>query len=293
MTLHETRPLFDKEELKWRCRDKQLKWRCCRCGQEFYSKIDHNYANVNGYVSYVRCPVCDIRLYVKSYAELELFDSIKQIYHGDLISGDRKTIKPKEIDIMMKDISTGIEYDGIFWHSEYVGVNANKMLEKTLMCDNKGIRLIRVYSDEWLINKESVLWKIKTLISDDVHEFSDIKIVQDLDHRMLFCGEDKIGEYFLCEDFIDRIVLGEKDLNIDFLRCIVNYEKTFGVAITSFVFDRRFYSINKIARLSAKVEMLAQTRYVVHGDSMRDGVGGMRTDVRTHIWDCGYIRMII
>lgn len=61
---------------------------------------------------------------------------------------------------------------------------------------------------------------------------------------MLFCGEDKIGEYFLYGDLIDRIVLGENDLNIDFLRCIVNYEKKFGNVITSFVFDRRFYSIN-------------------------------------------------
>ena len=102
---------------------------------------------------------------------------METIYHGNIVSGDRKTIGPKEIDIMMKEISTGIEYDGTFWHSEYVGVNANKMLEKTLMCDSKGIRLIRVYSDEWITHKESVLWKIKTLISDDIHDFNDIKIV--------------------------------------------------------------------------------------------------------------------
>jgi hypothetical protein len=286
-------PLFDRHELKRRERDKPLKWKCNRCGTEFFSKIDHKYAQAHGFASYARCPECDRHSSAKSDGELELLECLRGIYHGRIESGDRKTIKPKEIDIMLRGISTGIEYDGLIWHSEYFGKGPEQMLEKTLLCESKGVRLIRVYSDEWYSDKKNTLWKLGILISDVRHDVKDLAIASEDERRSMMCGEHKIGSYSVHEDSVVDIVLGTSDLNKECLEHIVEFEKSCGNEITSFIFDRRFYSVNQVAGMSDRFEFLNPTRYVIRSSNERLELDVECDKVLSYIWDCGYIKMII
>lgn len=113
------------------------------------------------------------------------------------------------------------------------------------------------------------------------------------------CGSEaestkkKIGEYFCHDNIIDGIVIGFSDLRNDFLKGIIDYEKSQGNNVTSLIFDRRLYSTDQIVSLSDKIEYVEQTRYAVYGSSSRHMSGKNRNRIFTHIWDCGYIRMII
>jgi len=91
-----------------------------------------------------------------SKGEKEVAEFVKSIYNGEVIENDRTTIAPKELDIYIPDKSFAIEYDGLYWHSEGGDCYSDYHLAKTIMCNNKGIRLLHVYENEWRDKKEIV-----------------------------------------------------------------------------------------------------------------------------------------
>ena len=95
------------------------------------------------------------------------------------------------------------------------------------------------------------------------------------------------------DGLVDGLVIGNSDLTMKNLENIVDHEKQLGNIVTSFVFDRRFYSVAQIRKMTNNVEIIEQTRYTVGGDSTRSCIGDNECDIRMYIWDCGYIRMII
>jgi len=86
----------------------------------------------------------------KSAAELEIFDYIKSLGFNSVINGDRSLLKPKEIDILLKQNNFGIEYNGLYWHSDVVdSTTKGDMLWKTKKCKKLGMKLMHIFSDEW------------------------------------------------------------------------------------------------------------------------------------------------
>jgi hypothetical protein len=71
------------------------------------------------------------------------------------IQSSRSIIEPQQLDIYIPSHNLAIEYNGLYWHSEKFIYN-NYHLDKTLGCENKGIRLIHIFEDEWL-NKEYIV----------------------------------------------------------------------------------------------------------------------------------------
>jgi hypothetical protein len=69
---------------------------------------------------------------------------------------DRKILDGKEIDILANNL--GIEYDGIYWHSELANKkkNINYHLKKTELAKSKGVALIHVFQNEWEL-KQSIV----------------------------------------------------------------------------------------------------------------------------------------
>lgn len=91
----------------------------------------------------------------KSAAEIEIFEFVKSLGFDSVISGDRNSIKPKEIDISLKQKNFGIEYNGLYWHSDVVDSTSKEdMLWKTKECQKLGTKLMHIYSDEWEYKKE-------------------------------------------------------------------------------------------------------------------------------------------
>jgi len=70
-------------------------------------------------------------------------------------------IENKEIDISISDYKLGIEFNGLFWHSELYK-DKNYHLNKTNLCEQQGIQLLHIFEDEWVNKKEIVKNIIKS-----------------------------------------------------------------------------------------------------------------------------------
>ncbi len=71
-------------------------------------------------------------------------------YYSNTISNDRITLNGKEIDVLIPEINLGIEFNGIYWHSELNGKDRDYHLNKTILAKSKGIQLIHIFEDEWI-----------------------------------------------------------------------------------------------------------------------------------------------
>lgn len=99
-----------------------------------------------------------------STPEKELQDFVKSLT-SDVIFNTRSILGDgKELDVYVPSKNVAIEYNGNIWHSEaYKKDKAERcQLDKTLLCEQKGIRLLHIFSDEWAYKKDIVKSLIKS-----------------------------------------------------------------------------------------------------------------------------------
>ena len=90
------------------------------------------------------CPTC---AGLRSKQEMEICDFLTLNNVGYIVS-DRTQIRPMELDIYIQELNMGIEYHGLYYHSDkFVGKNYH--FEKLKLCENKNIRLVQIFEDEW------------------------------------------------------------------------------------------------------------------------------------------------
>lgn len=83
-----------------------------------------------------------------SREELDLHKTINLILPGvETVKGDRTILEGREIDIYIPQFRTGIEYDGLAFHSDIKDPNYHQW--KTLLAEKKKVRLIHIWSDLW------------------------------------------------------------------------------------------------------------------------------------------------
>ncbi len=128
-------------------------WKCTTCNLEF--KQIWNYIQ-QGY----KCTTCNPRN--KSISEKEIIEFIKSLGF-EIIENDRIILKPKELDIYLPTERLGIEFNGIYWHSEKY-LDNNYHLYKTEECLKQGIRLIQIFEDEWILKQEIVKSRLKQIL---------------------------------------------------------------------------------------------------------------------------------
>jgi len=130
-----------------------LSWRCDKCNTVFNDNLD--------YGSAPRCPVCYPILSNTSSIEKEVRDYLSSlnIIH---ITNDRNLIHPKELDIFVPQYRIAIEIDGLYWHSDQFKPK-NYHLQKTQLCEAKGIQLIHIFEDEWIYKQSIVKSRLKYL----------------------------------------------------------------------------------------------------------------------------------
>lgn len=89
--------------------------------------------------------------------EIDLRNAIAYSFPGmPIYESNRTVLDGREIDIWIPSKKVGIEYDGLRFHTgEDKGPKYH--LDKTLKCERKGIKLIHVFSDEWLTRRPLVL----------------------------------------------------------------------------------------------------------------------------------------
>lgn len=99
--------------------------------------------------------------YATSNEEKDLLDFIKDLTTEKIISNDKSIINPYELDIYIPSKNLAFEFDGIYYHSNQF---KDKMYHynKTKLCEEKGIRLIHVFEDDWRFKQNIVKSMIKS-----------------------------------------------------------------------------------------------------------------------------------
>ena len=111
-----------------------------------------------------------------SKPELELKSFIEALGFS-VQSGNRIILNGKELDLYIPEKQVAIEYNGLYWHSDFDKTGKSlfpdvesrqkakkRHLEKTQMCVEKSIRLIHVFEDDWLHRKSIVMSIIKSAL---------------------------------------------------------------------------------------------------------------------------------
>lgn len=104
------------------------------------------------------CPHCTTTY---SIGEMDIYNTLRNIFGEQNIELHNKTILDgKEIDIFIPHLNVGIEYNGLYWHSEQYGKDKWYHYNKMIECNKKGIKLIQIFEDEYLRNRKIVLNKL-------------------------------------------------------------------------------------------------------------------------------------
>lgn len=122
-------------------------WRCDRCDRSWQGRV---YADA-------RCPRCDkfssqgqndieeiVRKLVPDY---EVCSSVRSVLHDGRA----------ELDIYIPELKIAVEFNGIYWHCELNGHDQNKHRSKLQKCQQAGIRLLVVWSDDFERRRETVI----------------------------------------------------------------------------------------------------------------------------------------
>lgn len=152
------------------------------------------------------CTICNPVNNRYSDREESLYDFIKEFYKGDIIRNFRDKL---EIDIYIPEFRLGIEFNGIYWHSEEYK-DKNFHLNKTEYFNSKGIRIIHIWEDDWMNNPEIIKSQIRNWMGNtemkifarncEVKEITDNKFLNGILESWHIQGRDnsilKIGLYY-------------------------------------------------------------------------------------------------
>ena len=105
----------------------------------------------NDHLSGHGCPICGNNM---SIGETEICEYIKEL-GCKVVEKDKSVLCGKEIDLLIPEAKIGVEFDGLYWHSDEYK-DRSYHLNKTDDCAKSGIRLIHVFEDEW-VNKSSIV----------------------------------------------------------------------------------------------------------------------------------------
>jgi len=151
------KPLFDIEDYIGIKYDNKYLWECLMCNKVFE---DNLYAG-----NIPRCPICFPFLAGFSNKEKEVVEFIKSL-NIDVVENYRDIF---EIDIYIPSLNLGIEFDGIYWHSD-IYKDRDYHLDKTNYFKNLGIDIIHIFEDEWN-NKQDI---VKSIIKSRLGMFDRV-----------------------------------------------------------------------------------------------------------------------
>ena len=122
-------------------------WECSICHTQFFDDL-HDGTNA-------RCYKCEPKLRGPSSAERDI---LKFCNNHDIKAktSDRTILNGREIDILISELNLGIEFNGLYWHSEAQGKDSGYHISKTILAESKGIKLIHIFEDEWFYKKEII-----------------------------------------------------------------------------------------------------------------------------------------
>lgn len=127
----------------------------------------------------------------------------------DFSLNNRSVLNGKELDIFIPNLNIGIEFNGLYWHSE-IYKDKNYHLNKTILCNDKNIRLLHIFEDDWIYRKDickSIILNSLNCIKNKIYarkcvikEIKDNKVIRtflDTNHIQGYCTSSiKLGLYY-------------------------------------------------------------------------------------------------
>jgi hypothetical protein len=157
-------PVIDSEPV-YKVRSKQWSIRCF-CGSIFTPMLNNV---LNGGVRGCGC--------IKSLEQREIGEFLVGL--GFRVDIDRRDIiAPYELDLYLPDIKMAVEYSGLYWHGELkCGLKARKShVQKWQMCRERGIRLITIFQDEWLLKRNVTEGFLRAILGKQSHKIGARKL---------------------------------------------------------------------------------------------------------------------
>lgn len=100
----------------------------------------------------------------------EEINQLIKLFDYETKLNDKKLLCGVEIDILIDEVKLGIEYNGLFYHTENMGKTSNFHLNKTKLMNKIGYKLIHIFEDEWLNNKELIKNKLSHLCGKNTNQ---------------------------------------------------------------------------------------------------------------------------
>ncbi len=133
----------------------------CDNGKEHNYEIDSINFHNRKKLSIPICTTCNPISSQNSISECEVFDFVDSIYDGELISNYRDRY---EIDIYIPSLSIGIEFNGLYWHSDiYKGKDYHNTKSKYF--GDRGIRIINIWEDDWNEKSDIIKSQIRHVLN--------------------------------------------------------------------------------------------------------------------------------
>lgn len=125
----------------------------------------------------------------KSHYEDEIVNFIQSLNINNIIRNSKDYLGGQEIDVYLPDYNLGIEFNGTFWHSDLYK-DDNYHFNKSLLAQQKGIKLIHIYQYEWdnKLTKE----KIKQLLKISLGKVERKIYARDCEIKQITNNEAKI-----------------------------------------------------------------------------------------------------
>ena len=167
----------------------------CDCDKEHTFKIstDDYYGRIKS--GNKLCTICYPISDLSSLKEKMLLHYISNIYDGEIITNWREKY---EIDIYLPELKLGFEFNGLHWHSEKYK-DKNYHLDKTKYFQERGIRIIHIWEDDWIHKVDIIKSQIRNWLG-----LTEGKIfARDCQVRLI--KDSKISSTFLNENHLQGV----------------------------------------------------------------------------------------
>lgn len=125
-------------------------WWICPDGHEWRATVQDR---TRGDGKHTGCPTCAASTYV-SRAETEVAEFVRSL-GADISTSYRDVPGVREVDIAVVDKRIGVEFNGLYWHSEKVR-GARYHYDKTLAAQRQGWAVLHVWEDDWRVRRPIV-----------------------------------------------------------------------------------------------------------------------------------------
>lgn len=201
---------------------------CSNCNKTYEISSNNIYRRHKNYTDekYI-CTICNPigSSYSSSYESI-ICDFLDK-YNVTYIKNDQCIIKPYHIDIYLPDYNLGIEFNGLYWHSE-LKKDKRYHLKKYELCLNEQINLLQIWEDDWKykseIIKSIILEKLNLTPNKINYTNCKIKEVRDIKSTKEFLNENHIEGYLKCSIHIGAYFNNELVSLMTFKKIKEDYE---------------------------------------------------------------------